>query len=62
MRTYRAYLKSIGRKPVKAVRTEKRAGDVEIVWCPKARDYVAHRHEGEASTGEVLAFPDRRRA
>lgn len=46
---YRQYLRAVGRKPVKGpVRTEKQAGHLEIVWCPKSKDYVIHRY-GEAA-------------
>lgn len=45
MTDYRTFLKAVGRKPLpKSLRTEKKPGDVEIVFCPKARGYVAKVH------------------
>lgn len=42
MTDYRTYLKAVGRKPIpRNLRTEKKPGDVEIVFCPKAKDWVA---------------------
>lgn len=48
IRTHRDYLKAIGRKPVRPdqLRTARRPGDIEIVWCPRTRDWVKHVHEG----------------
>lgn len=45
--SYKAFLKSIGRKPVRGqLRTEKLPGSIELVWDPRVGDYVAHVHEG----------------
>jgi hypothetical protein len=46
MRTYRHYLKAIGRPPLKQpdlLRTVKAAGDVEFGWCPRRKEHVAFR-------------------
>lgn len=41
MKDYRDYLEAIGRPPLPAdIRTLKKPGDVEIVFCPKAKDWV----------------------
>jgi hypothetical protein len=41
MKDYRTYLKAAGVKPIpKNLRTVKKPGDVEIVFCPKAKDWV----------------------
>jgi len=60
MKSYRQYLKAIGRKPLRGpLRTTKKPGDVELVWDAKAGEYVAHRHEGE-ETGNVVQLKRRR--
>jgi hypothetical protein len=54
MSDYRQYLKAVGRKPIKGpLRTEKKAGDVEIAWSPIDRDYIPHVHEGPARLVDV---------
>ena len=47
MSDYRTYLrrKRSGRKPALVKRTVKQPGDLELVWCPKARDYIPVRYE-----------------
>ncbi len=48
MRSYRTYLKSVGRKPLPSnLRTVKRPGDLEIVY--RDGEWVTYRHEGEAA-------------
>ena len=42
-----------GASPGRVERTVKRPGDVEFVWCPKARDYVPHVYEGEPARAPV---------
>ena len=60
MKSYRQYLKAIGRKPLRGpLRTKKQAGDLEVgCWDAKAGEYVAHRHEGE-ETGNVVQLKRR---
>lgn len=50
MRSYRTYLRSVGRKPINPakLRTEKRPGDVEIVHVGNG-EYRLHRYEEEAA-------------
>lgn len=46
--SYKTFLKSIGRKPVRGpIRTKKTAGSIELVWDQRVRDYVPVIHEGE---------------
>jgi len=51
MRSYRTYLRSVGRKSIGGLklRTEKRPGDVEIIRDPKTGEWIKHVHEGEAA-------------
>lgn len=50
MKDYRTYLRAAGVKPLKGkLRTSKPRGAVEIVWDPKAGDWVKFIHEGEES-------------
>ena len=51
MGDYRSYLRSIGRKPIRGkIRTQRQAGDVEVVRDHRAGEYVLVRYgEGEAA-------------
>jgi len=62
MKSYRQYLKAIGRKPLRGpLRTKKRAGDVELVWDARVGDWVTYRHP-EAKKPEGNVVPIKRRA
>lgn len=44
-RDYRAFLRAVGRKPIKGdVRTPRRPGDLEIVLDVKSGKHVLHRY------------------
>ena len=59
MKSYRQYLKAIGRKPLRGkLRTDKKPGDVELVWDARVGEYVVHRHEGEEK-GNVVQLKRR---
>ena len=61
--SYKSYLRSIGRKPLRGpLRTSKKPGDVEVgAWDARVGDYVKHVHEGE-ETGNVVQLKRRARA
>lgn len=33
------------------LRTRRRPGDHETIWCPKRKEHVAHQHKEEGASG-----------